>query len=170
MTPVGNFREANFRKTAIRDLQLSIAGTRIEPLIETFLRELDAVGIVKLRPTFYLSAEWGVSFGSTGIGIPFYLAHPELIAVHSEEVGFRQASTERSPRCSRILASPNFKRSEIAQLPAADLIGRIEQRLMADVYRWAGHFPEQDHLTFRYAGRDMRLTDVKGNVVQAIVA
>jgi hypothetical protein len=28
---------------------------------------------------------------------------------------------------------------------------------------------DHEKLTYRYAGRDMRLTDVKGNVVKAIV-
>jgi hypothetical protein len=82
-----NFRETSFRKKPIRDLQLAIEGTRIEPLVQTFARELEAVGIVRLRPKFYLSTEWGVPFGTIAIGIPFYLAHPDLIEVHKEEVG-----------------------------------------------------------------------------------
>lgn len=82
-----NFREQSFRKKPIRDLQLAIEGTRIEPLVKTFEQELLAVGIARLRPRFYLSTEWGVPFGTIAIGIPFYLAHPDLIAVHAQEVG-----------------------------------------------------------------------------------
>lgn len=82
-----NFREQSFRKKPIRDLQLAIEGTRIEPLVKTFEQELLAVGLTRLRPRFYLSTEWGVPFGTIAIGIPFYLAHPDLIAVHAQEVG-----------------------------------------------------------------------------------
>lgn len=82
-----NFREQSFRKQPIRDLQLAIEGTRIEPLIQQFDDELTAAGIHKLRPRFYLSTDWGVPFGTIAIGIPFYLAHPGLVALHAEEVG-----------------------------------------------------------------------------------
>lgn len=82
-----NFREASFRKKPIRDLQLAIEGTPIEPLVKQFDGELEACGIRRLRPKFYLSTEWGVPFGTIGIGIPFYLAHPDLVALHAEEVG-----------------------------------------------------------------------------------
>src|SRR2546422_8324841 len=81
------FREANFRSAPIRDLRLQIAGTRLEPIIEEFRQELLAAGIRKLQPHFYLSTEWGVPFGTIAIGIPFYLAHPELVALHAEQIG-----------------------------------------------------------------------------------
>ena len=82
-----NFREQSFRKKPIRDLQLAIEGTPIEPLVQSFNEELKAVGIERLRPRFYLSTEWGVPFGTIAIGIPFYLAHPDLVEMHGEEVG-----------------------------------------------------------------------------------
>ena len=44
-------------------------------------------GLTKITPTFYLSTEWGVAFGTVAIGIPFYLARPELTELHDEEVG-----------------------------------------------------------------------------------
>jgi hypothetical protein len=87
MTRPSGFQEGNFRTTPIRDLHLSIEGTRLEPLIRQFEQELTQAGIQRLRPHFYLSTEWGVPFGSISIGIPFYLAHPELLAVHAEQVG-----------------------------------------------------------------------------------
>ena len=40
--------------------------------------ELRAKGITRLTPRFHLSTEWGVPFGTVVIGIPFYLARPEL--------------------------------------------------------------------------------------------
>src|SRR5262249_45089847 len=38
----------------------------------------------RIRPHFYLSTEWGVPFDTISIAIPFYLAHPELTALHEE--------------------------------------------------------------------------------------
>jgi hypothetical protein len=71
----------------IKDLALSIENTRLQPVIEEFRRELAKAGITKVAPTFYLSTEWGVPFGTVSIAIPFYLARPELQEIHGEEVG-----------------------------------------------------------------------------------
>ena len=40
-----------------------------------------------MQPIFHLSTEWGVPFGTVVIGIPFYLARPELTELHKEQVG-----------------------------------------------------------------------------------
>jgi hypothetical protein len=71
----------------IRDLGLKIEGTQLEPILREFLAELERVGIKRLRPHFYLSDEWGVPFGTTALAIPFYLARPDLLALHASEVG-----------------------------------------------------------------------------------
>jgi hypothetical protein len=73
--------------TPIRDLGLAIGGTRLEPIIAQFRRELERVGIRRLQPDFYLSTEWGVPFGTICIAIPFYLATPELTTLHAERHG-----------------------------------------------------------------------------------
>lgn len=73
--------------TPIRDLGLTIDGTRLEPILVAFQQELEQAGIRKLRPRYYLSNEWGVPFGTLSIAIPFYLARPELTAVHAEQTG-----------------------------------------------------------------------------------
>lgn len=73
--------------TPIRDLGLTIAGTPLEPVLKHFQRELEQAGIVRLKPNFYLSTEWGVPFGTVSIAIPFYLARPDLTEVHAEKVG-----------------------------------------------------------------------------------
>ena len=86
MSGDAGFQESHLT-TPIRDLGLAIAGTRLEPVIHEFQQELDRVGIVRLKPEFYLSTEWGVAFPSTSIGIPFYLARPDLTEVHAERVG-----------------------------------------------------------------------------------
>ena len=88
------FRESNLFGAPIRDLKLSIEGTRLVPLIEQFRAELEAKGIKRLAPKFHLSAEWGVPFGSVVIGIPFYLARPELTDLHGEETGHVEGFNE----------------------------------------------------------------------------
>lgn len=48
--------------------------------------ELEKAGL-PIRPRCYLSTEWGVPFGTIAIGIPFYLARPDLTELHAERVG-----------------------------------------------------------------------------------
>lgn len=81
------FHESTRWSTPIRHLGLAIRGTRLEPIVLEFERELDRAGITRVRPRFYLSTEWGVPFETVAIAIPFYLADPELTALHAERVG-----------------------------------------------------------------------------------
>jgi hypothetical protein len=81
------FHESNLWSTPIRDLGLTIEGTRLEPILTEFEAELRQSGITRLRPRWYLSTEWGVPFETIAIAIPFYLAHPDLTALHAERVG-----------------------------------------------------------------------------------
>ena len=81
------FHESNLWSTPIRDLGLTIRGTRLEPVVAEFERELRALDLTRVRPRFYLSTEWGVPFETVAIAIPFYLARPDLTALHAERVG-----------------------------------------------------------------------------------
>ncbi len=81
------FRESTLWSTPIRDLGLTIAGTRLEPVVTEFQRELAQVGFTRLAPRYYLSTEWGVPFETVAIAIPFYLAHAELEEMHAERAG-----------------------------------------------------------------------------------
>jgi hypothetical protein len=85
--PRPSFRESNLFAAPIRDLRLAIDETPLAPVIVEFQAELVAKGITRLVPKFHLSTEWGVPFGTVVIGIPFYLARPELTELHGEEVG-----------------------------------------------------------------------------------
>jgi hypothetical protein len=71
----------------IRDLGLTIEGSRLAPIVVRFLAELDRVGLSRVRPRLYLSTEWGVPDGTVAIAIPFYLATTELTELHRERVG-----------------------------------------------------------------------------------
>jgi hypothetical protein len=84
--PQSQFREGTPFGVPIRDLGLSISGTSLEPVLEEFKRELEARGIRPI-PHFYLSTEWGVPFGTISLAIPFYLARPDLTAIHAERAG-----------------------------------------------------------------------------------
>ncbi|MFO0929683.1 MAG: putative zinc-binding metallopeptidase [Gemmataceae bacterium] len=85
--PTPSFRESRLGSTPIRDLGLTIEGTPLEPAIAEVRRELEAAGIRKLRPHFYLTTEWVVYDDTIAVGIPFYLARPDLTEVHAEREG-----------------------------------------------------------------------------------
>jgi len=44
-----------------------------------------------------------VNFGTIAIGIPFYLARPELTAIHAERIGYVEGADRQS--CSVISAT-----------------------------------------------------------------
>jgi hypothetical protein len=81
------FHESNLWATPIRDFGLTIEGTPLQPIIDQFEDELRAAGLTRVQPRFYLSTEWGVAFESVAIAIPFYLARPDLTALHVERTG-----------------------------------------------------------------------------------
>ena len=59
------------------DLDLRIAGSGLEPLIEQVRRELIERDL-RFNPHFWLSDEWFSPAGVPGVALPFYLAHPKL--------------------------------------------------------------------------------------------
>jgi len=81
------FRESNWSTVPIRDLELTIEGTPLAPILEEFRAEIARVGLERVSPRFYLSTEWGVPTGSTAIAIPFYLARPELREMQEKKAG-----------------------------------------------------------------------------------
>ena len=87
MDAATSFQEAGLGETPLRKLGLRIAGTPLEQMLADFGAELDAVGLRRVRPRYYLSTEWGVPFETIAVAIPFYLAHPELAELHAERTG-----------------------------------------------------------------------------------
>src|SRR3954467_7331821 len=87
-SPEPPFHESKLGSTRIRDLGLKIEGTPLEPVIAEVRRELEAAGLRRLKPHFYLSTVWGVDEETVGVGIPFYLARADLIELHAEQDGF----------------------------------------------------------------------------------
>jgi hypothetical protein len=62
----------------IRDLGLKLAGSPLERFVQQLYKELDRKGLKRFHPLCYLSDEWGCPSGEPVIGIPFYLANPQL--------------------------------------------------------------------------------------------
>ena len=62
------------------DLRLSIDGTDLQHSIGRLYDELEQRGI-RFRPHCWLAQEWFSPDGIPGIAIPFYLAHPRLMAL-----------------------------------------------------------------------------------------
>ena len=67
----------------ISELGLSIAGTRVERMVEKLNLELEARGLA-FRPPVYLSDQWGCPDGIPLIGVPFYLADPRLERIEDD--------------------------------------------------------------------------------------
>jgi hypothetical protein len=90
--PLDPERERRLLVTRFRDLGLTLAGGRLGPGLAAFGRELERAGVVRLKPHFYLSTEWGVPFGTVSVAIPFYLARDDLLALHAGQVGFLEGA------------------------------------------------------------------------------
>lgn len=87
MSEAAGFHETRPGEVPLAELGLRIEGTPLEPVLAAFERELDAAGIRRVRPRYYLSTEWGVPFETIALAIPFYLARPELAELHAERTG-----------------------------------------------------------------------------------
>ena len=62
----------------ICELGLKLETSPLQVFVEQLYRELDRKKLAKFRPAFYLTDEWGCPSGEPVIGLPFYLAHPDL--------------------------------------------------------------------------------------------
>jgi hypothetical protein len=86
--------DGNLLARRIADLQLSIQGTRLEILLNQLYRELETAGLLHFKPEAYLSDEWGCPAGVPVIGIPFYLASPELCVLECQFTGIEAENDE----------------------------------------------------------------------------
>jgi len=81
------FQESKLWRTPLRDLGLKIEGTPLEPVIADLRREMDAAGLGRVKPHFYLTTDWVVHNDTVAVGIPFYLARPDLTELQAEQEG-----------------------------------------------------------------------------------
>ena len=70
--------------TRVCDLGLAIEGSSVEKFVKQLYRELEQKKILKFRPACYLTDEWGCPSGEPVIGIPFYLARPDVAQIEKE--------------------------------------------------------------------------------------
>lgn len=68
----------------IRELGLKLEGSPLERFVEQLYRELELKKLKKFRPVCYLTDEWGCPSGEPVIGLPFYLAHPDLAQLEKQ--------------------------------------------------------------------------------------
>src|SRR5437870_6970846 len=62
----------------ISQLGLRLEGSPVERFVQQLVRELERKRVRRFRPVCYLTDEWGCPDGQPVIGIPFYLADPQL--------------------------------------------------------------------------------------------
>lgn len=84
--------EERLLDTRICDLPLRIEGTWLEARIDQLHRELKARNLL-FQPRCYLADEWLTPEDEPEIGIPFYLAHPRLIALEKKMMLEAEGST-----------------------------------------------------------------------------
>jgi hypothetical protein len=68
----------------VRELGLKIEGSPVERYVHQLYRELEQKKLMKFRPAVYLTDEWGCPSGEPVIGLPFYLANPDLAQLEKE--------------------------------------------------------------------------------------
>ncbi|MCK5260445.1 MAG: putative zinc-binding metallopeptidase, partial [Candidatus Omnitrophica bacterium] len=95
-----NIPEEELLNTRICDLPLGIEGTWIAECIGQLHAELQGKGI-SFAPECYLADEWLTPKDETCIGIPFYLAHPNLIRL--EKKFMIDAEGETKQWCMKLL-------------------------------------------------------------------
>ncbi len=95
-----NIPEEELLNTRICDLPLVIEGTWIAECIGQLHAELQGKGI-SFAPECYLADEWLTPKDETCIGIPFYLAHPNLIRL--EKKFMIDAEGETKQWCMKLL-------------------------------------------------------------------
>ncbi len=68
----------------ISQLGLKLEGSPVERFVHQLQRELERKGLHRFHPVCYLTDEWGCPDGQPVIGIPFYLADPQLARLERE--------------------------------------------------------------------------------------
>ena len=68
----------------ICDLGLRLDGSPLDRFVQQLYRECERKGLKQFRPPCYLTDEWGCPSGEPVIGIPFYLANPQLAKLEKE--------------------------------------------------------------------------------------
>jgi hypothetical protein len=84
----------------LKDLGVAFEGTWLEGCMKDLYEELEQRGL-RIRPHAWISNEWFSPDDTTGIAIPFYLAHPRLMRLERKMMIDVEGGTV--PECMRIL-------------------------------------------------------------------
>ncbi len=87
-------------KVRLCDLGLRLEDTWLVDATQGVLAELANKGF-RFKPHFWLSEDWFVPHGVTGVAIPFFLAHPRLQQLERMQMFEVEGGTRRS--CAKIL-------------------------------------------------------------------
>jgi len=85
-------KQSDLMTTRICDLKLNFTRSPIRKRIRKLYDELDKKGIL-FRPICYFADEWFVPEGDPVIGIPFYLATPQLTQLEKKLMGEAEGDT-----------------------------------------------------------------------------
>lgn len=102
-----NKQQRELLKQKISDLSLKIKGTRLESSVTQLYKELKNNGI-SFKPKTYLSDQWGCPQGEPVIGIPFYLADPQLSKLEGQITGIKAENKAEVMMCLRHEAGHAF--------------------------------------------------------------
>jgi len=72
-------------KRRLSSLRVTVEGTWLEVCVDALHAELEERGI-RLKPHAWISSEWFSPDNTPGIAIPFYLAHPRLMALEKKKM------------------------------------------------------------------------------------
>ena len=92
--------EADLLDLRLSQLPVRIEGTWLEAKVAQLHRELSARDI-RFAPRCYLADEWLTPEGEPVVGIPFYLAHPRLIALQKKMM--LEAEGDTDDWCMKLL-------------------------------------------------------------------
>ena len=95
-----NLGDDELLRLRLCDLGLGIEGSPLRQRVARLHSELEAAG-VPLRPRIWLSSDWFSPDGLPGFAIPFFLAHPRLVALERSQCGAVEGETEEE--CMRLL-------------------------------------------------------------------
>ncbi len=98
--PWSSWTDAQLLDLRLRDLDVSIKGSRVQGAVDRLYETLARRGL-RFRPRVWEAAEWFSPVGTPGIGIPFYLLHPRLVRLERRQM-FEVEGGSRG-ECQRIL-------------------------------------------------------------------
>lgn len=100
LVDLDTIEEKDLLELRLCDLPLKIENTWLAELVRNLYSELEAREL-SIRPPCYLGDEWFSPEGVPAIALPFYLAHPRLIALERKMIG--EAEGEEKEEAMRLL-------------------------------------------------------------------